>query len=104
MGYPIWEFTSSGLTHTCDRDLHICRPIASLFLTSPTMRSDFFTTNLNWGSLEFDWVKGEITGILHNETGHAMFRHTLKLKDLTYDASKGPSLLLTFFSPSSLAQ
>jgi hypothetical protein len=72
-GYPVYEFTSSGLTHTCNGMLGNCKVVLDNFFHTPFHYGDSYYTGLNWGSLHFDWQKQTLalrTHDLHGKVVH----------------------------------
>eukprot|EP01118_Nematostelium_gracile_P011443 TRINITY_DN4058_c0_g1_i1.p1 TRINITY_DN4058_c0_g1~~TRINITY_DN4058_c0_g1_i1.p1 ORF type:complete len:427 (-),score=97.64 TRINITY_DN4058_c0_g1_i1:3-1232(-) len=68
VGYPVYEATSSGLTHSCYDSLSV---VCDYVLNS-VMKSEIQTgvyTRKNFGTIEIDWDRKEITMQIRNETG-----------------------------------
>jgi len=56
VGYPLWELTSSGMTHTCGTQvpLGMCRYALDWFFRSVYQVTDFFI-EFNFGTIDFFW-------------------------------------------------
>ena len=53
LGYELLEITSSGLTHTCNRNsLGLCYYVLHAITPKTNMKSDFIV-KLNYGVIEF---------------------------------------------------
>lgn len=68
-GYPVYEFTSSGLTHSCDGLLGGCQFVLKNFFTTPYHHDNSFFSKLNWGSLKFDWEAESLSLQTHGVNG-----------------------------------
>jgi len=85
-GYPIYEFTSSGLTHTCDGMLGQCKFFLDHFFNTQYHHNDSFFAGLNWGSLQFDWQRNTIALQTHNVKGHIVNEAIIPFNDLAVPA------------------
>ncbi len=74
LGYPLYEFTSSGLTHSLPIGAERPAPLA---IVRPY-------GGLNFGTLEFDWEREdpELTLTTHDRDGNPVFQHKVRLSEL----------------------
>lgn len=91
-GYPVYEFTSSGLTHSCDGLLGQCSLILNNFFMTPYHFNNSFYTGLNWGSIEFDWTQNTITFLTHDIHGQVVQRAVIAIDSIQVPAQHTPSL------------
>jgi alkaline phosphatase D len=81
-GYPVHEFTSSGMTHTCDGMLGNCKLLLDALFKTPYHYPNSFFTKLNWGSIRFDWTKETVTLQTHNVTGAVVNEVSIFIPDI----------------------
>ncbi|MEE8524345.1 MAG: alkaline phosphatase family protein, partial [Thermoanaerobaculia bacterium] len=74
VGYPLYDFTSSGLSHS--------RPEAAERPAPLAIYPPF--GGLNFGTVEVDWQQNdpEITLAVHDRDGRAVFQHRIRLSEL----------------------
>lgn len=91
-GYPVYEFTSSGLTHSCDGALYNCKFFLDRFFHTPFHYGDSFFTGLNWGSIHFDWATNNIAFKTHNVNGDVVHEAIIDINTIQvppqHDSSK----------------
>jgi len=79
VGYPVWEVTSSGLTHSCGDSLG---PLCA-FILEKVMNSDLRVSYFeykNFGTMEFNWEKNPpvVTLQIRNETGNVILENAVE--------------------------
>lgn len=89
-GYPVYEFTSSGLTHTCDGLLGNCKWFLDRFFYTPYHHGDSFYTQKNWGGLRFDWAKETLTLETHGLEGQVVHATVIPFAEIAIPASFNP--------------
>lgn len=74
VGYPLYDFTSSGLTHSLPDSAERAAPLA---IHSPY-------GGLSFGLIEIDWNRTDprITLSIRDRDGNKVFRHTIDLSEL----------------------
>lgn len=86
-GYPLYEITSSGMTHTCYTQVPLqqCRRAFDMFMRSEYQVTDFYEF-FNFGSVDIDWNSDPVTIDLNvrSANGTIVLRQHLTLKDLEY--------------------
>eukprot|EP01128_Nolandella_sp_AFSM9_P000867 TRINITY_DN10994_c0_g1_i1.p1 TRINITY_DN10994_c0_g1~~TRINITY_DN10994_c0_g1_i1.p1 ORF type:complete len:457 (+),score=63.09 TRINITY_DN10994_c0_g1_i1:65-1372(+) len=89
-GYPLHEFTSSGMTHSCSTQFgkYFCEHVATKMITSRFQDSPFFMGK-NFGTLDVDWDRREVTFHSHDHTGAVVIEKVVRLDDLIYSDSRG---------------
>lgn len=77
VGYPLYEITSSGLTHYKNR---FWQDLFSLQNNRYSLTGPFY--NLNYGILDVDFNKGQIMAYICNKNGNIQLKQEILLKDL----------------------
>lgn len=90
-GYPVYEFTSSGMTHSCNTLLGFCRFVLDNFFMTPYHHDDSFYVELNWGSIEFDWHTKQIKLSTHDVAGKIVHQSSIGFNTLLVPKSHDPS-------------
>lgn len=81
-GYPVYEFTSSGLTHSCDGLLGNCKWVLQNFFMTPYHHEDSFYSQRNWGALKFDWKAETITLETHGLEGEVVHASVIPFSEI----------------------
>jgi alkaline phosphatase D len=99
--YPLWELTSSGLTHFCGNHFKFFGSIGLgkaicetyLLLTTPN-NSVGYLADLNFGLVHFNWEdeKPSVNLELRNRTGTAQVQQQIFLADLQVGRQDADSL------------
>lgn len=87
-GYPVYEITSSGMTHT---GLTTFGPLVWLpvYVTMPfTYNIGMRTLEKNYGTIEIDWETHDIFMRIHNSNGNTLLEERIKLEDLYKKCSR----------------
>jgi hypothetical protein len=88
VGYSIYEFCSSGMTHTCQQvPLDLCRRLGKSLLGAKYAITDIYVEK-NYGTIEVDWDGGTVRSQIRNEEGTVVMEKLIDLKTLRYNASK----------------
>lgn len=93
LGYPLYEFTSSGMTHCLSSQFKampwMVKHFIDLCCTTKSRETDLYP-DLNYGTIEIDWKNRAVTVAIHNEQGEVIpnFRFTLALDELQFQATQ----------------
>ena len=82
--HPLYEVTSSGMTHSCETQIpfrHGCRFLLNMVMRSHWELTDFYE-HLNWGTLEIDWDRAVVDLQIRDKEGAVALRHEVRLKSL----------------------
>ena len=74
LGYPVYEFTSSGITH------HVPSWLSALVPSLPTRIASYF--GLNYGKITIKWEEGEILLEIKDVKGFIRWSHTIPFSEL----------------------
>lgn len=89
-GYPIYEFTSSGLTHSCDGLLGNCKWVLEHFFMTPFHHDNSFYSQRNWGMLKFDWERETLALETHGLNGEIVHSTSIPFKEIEYPKDHNP--------------
>jgi alkaline phosphatase D len=93
LGYPVYEFTSSGLTHSCDANVPNCNFFINKFFKHMYHLEHFFAKR-NFGSIDIDWdaSPATITVQAHDAVnGSVVWQEKIRLSDLTFRSNEDPN-------------
>jgi len=81
LGYPLYEFTSSGLSH---HNPSWMRPFVA---SGPTLVDEFY--GFNFGVVDVDWVQKTVHVMIHDIDGSIVRQHVLSFAQLEYQGERG---------------
>lgn len=88
MGYPLLEYTSSGLSHHMNSHIKLL-PYWFKAFHSPIFSSYDLLADINFGSIKINTTSNTVDLIVKTDKGEEFFKHTIDLggSELRFNAS-----------------